>query len=216
MKKLLLILLVLITSFTTCMYSDVTVNGVTGQIISALADYRIIPFAANAGGTAVSGMTYASGVFTPTLRAGTNNIDAYLAAKPSDGTGILYFWYQLPGDWDTVTQPYIKIFWANLSNTTGTVIITVSSGCTKQDGSVSDDPAFIAESAFTSTNIATVGVSNRAYATGGIFTAMTSGNSCVAGSPVNIKVALTGTAAANVALYRATITTPRKPVLQAN
>lgn len=204
---------IILISFTTCMYSDVTLNGVTGQLISGLADVKIIPFAANAGGTAVSGMTYASGLWTPTLRAGTNNLGAYLAAKPSDATAILQFAYELPLDWDTTSQPYIVIYYESLTNTSGTVIWTVSSACTKRDGSVTSDPTLVAESSFSSQAMASA---SKIWARDGIFTAMSSGNNCIPGSYVIIKVALTGTASANIGAYSATITTPRKPVLQAN
>src|SRR6185312_8305162 len=109
-------------------------------------------------------------------------------------------------DWDTTQQPFISIFYASGANTTGTVIWTVSSACTKQDGSVTDDPAFVAESAFGSQTMA---AANRAWGKSGQFTAITSGNNCIPGSPAIIKVALSGTASSAINAYQATMTFPR-------
>ena len=175
-------------------------------------DVKIIPFCVSPGGTAGSGVTYASGQWTPTNRAGTNNIGCGLQAIPSTGA-VLQFMIELPLDWDTTTQPFISFQYASGANASGTVIWTVSSGCTKQDGSVSDDPTFNAESAF---GTQTMAVANRTWGQNGQFTAMTSGNNCIAGSPVIIKVALSGTAASAINAYQAVVTIPILPTIQAN
>ncbi len=119
---------------------------------------------------------------------------------------------ELPLDWDTASQPYINIFYGSGANTSGTVIWTVSSACSKEDGSVTDDPAFNAESAFASQTMATA---NRTWAKSGQFTAITSGNNCIAGSSLILKVAVSGTAGSNINAYQAVVTVPRLPVVQA-
>jgi len=174
-------------------------------------DAKIVPFAAAPGGTAVAGVTYASGQWTPTLRAGTNNIGAALQATPSTGAA-LQFVFELPNDWDITQQPFISIFYASGANTTGTVIWTVSSACSKEDGSVTDDPAFVAESAFAAQTMASANVN---WAKSGKFTAMTSLNNCIPGSPVMIKIALSGTAASGINAKKAVITIPRLLTVQA-
>lgn len=175
-------------------------------------DIRIIPAANDAGGTAGGGWNYASGQFTPTGRAGSNNVGGALQAVPSSGAAG-QFQIELPLDWDTGSQPYINIFYASGSNTSGTVIWTVSSACTKADGSVTDDPAFNAESAFASQTMATA---NRMWSQAGQFTAITSGNNCIPGGALILKVAISGTASSNINAYQAVVTIPRQPVGQAN
>ncbi len=199
------------------------VSGATGTICSftstttcvgiSLPDVKIIPFAAAPGGTGAAGVSYATSLWTPTARAGTNNLGAALAAKPSDGTAILQFLLELPLDWNTASQPFINIFYGSGANTSGTVIWTVASACSKADGSVSDDPAFNAESAFGSQTMANA---NRMWSKSGQFTAITSGNNCIPGGSAILKLSLTGTASSNINAYQAIVTTPRLPVVQGN
>jgi hypothetical protein len=106
-----------------------------------------------------------------------------------------------------------NIVYSSGAAASGTVIWTVSSACTKSDGSVSDDPAFVAETAFASQTMA---VANRMWAKSGQFTALTSGNNCIAGSSVIVKVTLSGTASSAINAYQAVLTVPRALVLQAN
>lgn len=189
-------------------------NG-SAQIVAAdFPDVKIIPAANAPGGTAGGGWSYASGQFSATARAGSNNLGGALQAIPNTGAAA-QFLVELPTDWDTSTQPYINIFYASGSNASGTVIWTVSSACVdvSTPGGTSDDPSFHAESAFSTQTMANA---NRMWFIGGQFTAMTSGNGCKATSPVIIKVALSGTAASNINVYQATLTIPRAPVVQAN
>lgn len=179
--------------------------------VTAARDVKVIPFAAAPAGTAGSGVSYATGQWTPTARAGSNNIGAALQAIPSTGAA-LQFRMELPADWITSSQPYIRIEYASASNTSGTVIWTVSSACTKADGSVTDDPAFNAESAFASQTMA---AANRAWSQTGQFTAVTSGNNCVPGGGIIFKIALSGTASAAINAYQAVVTVPVTPVVQA-
>jgi len=77
---------------------------------------------------------------------------------------------------------------------------------------VTDDPAFVAESAFASQTMA---AASREWAQNGQFTAVTSGNNCIAGSPLQFKIALSGTAASAINFKEVVVTTPRLPVVQA-
>lgn len=172
-----------------------------------------IPAANCTAGVAGSGWSSAASTFTAACRGGSNNLGGSLQGIPSAGTAIAQFTIELPLDWDTATQPYISILYGSGANTSGTVIWTVSSACSKQDGSVSDDPAFNAETAFASQTMATA---NRTWGKNGQLTAVTSGNNCVAGSPMTIKLALTGTASSNINAYLAVVTVPRLPTVQAN
>jgi len=171
-------------------------------------DVKVIPFGATPGGTGGGSVSYASGQWSATARAGTNNIGTALQAAPSTGAA-LQFLLELPGDWDAGNQPYINIFFGSGTNNSGTVIWTASSACSKQDGSVSDDPSFLAESAFAAQTMA---AANRMWAKGGKFTAMTSANNCVPGSSVIVTVALSGTATAPINAYQAVITIPTLPI----
>jgi hypothetical protein len=170
-------------------------------------DVKIILFAAAPAGTAGAGVSYPSGQWTAAARAGTNNLGGALQAVPSTGA-VLQWRMELPLDWDPSAQPYIRIEYSSGSNTSGTVIWTVASGCTKGDGSVSDDPAFHAESAFTTQAMA---AANRAWSQAGQFTAVTSTNSCVPGGGIIFRAALSGTAAAAVNAWQAVVTIPTLP-----
>jgi hypothetical protein len=172
----------------------------------------IVPAANCVAGTAGSGWNTASSNFTAACRAGTNNLGGALQAIPSTGASA-QFQLELPLDWDSGVQPYINIFYGSGANTSGTVIWTVSSACSKADGSVSDDGAFNAESAFGSQTMA---AASRTWSKSGQFTAVTSGNNCVPGGTLLIKVAVSGTAASAINAYQAVVTIPRLLTVQGN
>ena len=152
----------------------------------------------------------ASGTFTPTCRAGTQNLGGTLNGIPSTGA-VAYMETELPGDWDTATKPWISIYYGSGANTSGTAIWTVSTGCTKKDGTVSDDVAWIAESAM---GTQTMGAATRAWAQSAqLAGAMTN---CVVGSTMYVKVAVSGTASSAITVSKAVMTYPRLLVAQAN
>lgn len=174
-------------------------------------DVKIIPAAACSNTTAGAGWNIPASGVTAACRAGTNNLSGSLQMAPSAGTGIAQFEFELAGDWDTATKPYIAIYYGSGANTTGTVIWTVSTACTKQDGSVTDDPSFIAESAM---GTQTMAAASRMWAQSAqLAGAMTN---CIAGSTMIVKVAATGTASSAINVYKAVITTPRLLTVQAN
>jgi hypothetical protein len=191
---------------------QVLTSGGTGAI-PAYIDFPaayIIPAAYCNNATAGSRWSVNSS-FTATCRAGTNNLNGVLNGTPSAGTAVAYFDMELPGDWDTTVKPYINIHYASGANTSGTVIWTVSTACTKADGSVTDDPAWVAESAMgTQTMVA----ANRMWAQSAeLAGAMTN---CVAGGTMYFKLALTGTASSAIQVSKAVVTVPRLLTVQAD
>lgn len=188
-------------------------GGASSPTFADFPDIHYYPAANCVSSTAGSGWSLpAASTFTPACRAGTNNLNGTLQAIPSTGA-TAYFQFQLPSDWDTASQPYLKLYYGSGANTSGTVIWTVSSGCTKSDGSVTDDPTFVAESAMATQTMA---AASREWAQSAQFANVTSGNNCIAGSIVNLKVVLSGTAASAINLATASITTPRLLTVQAN
>jgi len=176
-------------------------------------DVKIIPAANNNGGAAGAGWSLpGSGGFAAAARGGANNIGGVLQGTPSTGA-YGTFDFELPSDWDLAMQPYIKIFYGSGSNTSGTVIWTVSSACSKGDGSGSDDAAWVTESAMPAQIMTTA---NRDWAQSAQFTNLTAGNNCSAGSHARIKVAVSGTATLSVNVEMATITVPRLLTVQGN
>ena len=148
---------------------------------------------------------------TPTCFAGTNNLGGYL---PFVDTSAGQFAFQIPGDWDTTQQPYIKIVFGSLANTTGTVIFNVATACSKEDGSVTSDPTFTTADALTTKTMA---AATRMWSTTVQMTQVTSGNNCLPGGLMLVKVTRgTDTASTAVSVEKAVITVPRLPVVQAN
>lgn len=177
------------------------------------SDQHLYPAANCVSATAGSAWSLpAASTFTAACRAGSNNLNGTLQATPSTGA-TAYFQFQLPNDWVIGTQPFIKIYYASGANTSGTVIWTLSTGCTKSDGSLTDDPAFVAEAAM---GTQTMAVANRTWAQSAQFTKLTSANNCIGGSIVDLKLVLSGTAGSAINAMYATINVPRNPVVQAN
>jgi hypothetical protein len=178
-------------------------------------EHKIIPAANCNNTTAGNGWSIpASNAPTVACRAGTNNLGGVLSWANNNTTTNAQFLFELPLDWDTATQPYINIIYSSGANTSGTVKWTFSSACTKSDGSVTDDPSFNAESA---TSGQTMAAANRTWAESTQFTALTSGNNCIGGSSVIVKVTSgNGTASSVVKVYQVTLTIPRLLTVQAN
>lgn len=197
----------------------ITATGAAGQILSGGSPYTWIDFpdvkvipAANCVSSSASSAWSAN--LTPSCVAGTNNQGGVLAFVDSS---VAQFNVEIPGDWDTASQPYIAVFFSSASNTSGTVIFNVKMACSKGDGSVTSDPAFNAADALTTQ---TMTAASRQWATSVQMTHVTSGNNCVATSPPATMIVqvsrVTDTASAAVNVDKATITFPRKLVVQAN
>ena len=180
-----------------------------------LPEHLIIPAANCNNATAGAGWSIpASNAPTVACRAGTNNLGGALQWANNNTTTNAQFTIQLPFDWDTATQPYINIIYGSGANTSGTVKWTFSSACTKSDGSITDDPAFVAE---TTTTGKTMAVANRTWSENVQFANVTSGNNCIAGSQMIVKVTSgNGTATSTVNVYQVTMTIPRLTTVQAN
>jgi hypothetical protein len=173
-------------------------------------DVKIVPFAACPNGTAAAGVSYASSQWT----AQCLNNSGSLQAIPSTGA-TLYFLLELPQDWDTTSQPFLNIYFGSGANTSGTVIVTASTACVdvSSNGGASDNPSYTAESAYATRTMA---VANRMWYTGAQFANVTSGNGCKALSPVFVKLVLSGTASSAINAYKAVVTIPVTPTIQAN
>lgn len=199
--------------------------GTTGQFLRATTsadptysdfpDWKVYPAAACSNATAGAGWNLpATNSPTAACRAGTNNLGGVLQWANNNTTTNAQFSFELPLDWDTASQPFISINYGSGANTTGTVKWTFSSACTKADGSITDDPAFVAE---TTTGGKTMAAANRMWSESVQFANMTSGNNCIAGSTVSIKITSgNGTATSTVNVDKVTITVPRLLTVQAN
>jgi hypothetical protein len=190
-------------------------GGAGAPTMADLTDVKIIPAANCNNATAGAGWDIpASNAPTVACRAGTNNLGGVLQWANNNTTTNAQFSFELPGDWDTAAQPYVSIYYGSGANTSGTVKWTFSTACSKGDGSVSDDPAFNAESA---TGGKTMAVANRMWAENVQFTALTSGNNCIAGSNVVLKITSgNGTATSTVNVSKIVLTIPRLLTVQAN
>jgi hypothetical protein len=199
--------------------------GTAGQMLRAggsgadptyisFPEHMIIPAANCNNATAGAGFSIpASNAPTVACRAGTNNLGGVLQWANNNTTTNAQFTIHLPADWDTSQQPYVNIQYGSGANTSGTVKWTVSTACSKSDGSVSDDPSFNAESASTGKTMA---VANREWAESEQLTAVTSGNNCIAGSLMIVKLTSgNGTATSTVNLEQVMVTIPRLLTVQA-
>lgn len=173
-------------------------------------DVKEYPAANCVNGNPGSGWSSASTGFPPSCYGGSNNLNGTLQPIPSSG-GTAYLDTELPGDWDTATKPYLSIYYGSGANTSGTVIWTISHACTKQDGSVTDDPAFLAESAMGTQTMVTA---NRMWAQSAQFSGTFT--NCIAGSTMYLKIVLSGTASSAINVSKIMITVPRLLTLQAN
>lgn len=151
-----------------------------------------------------------STALTPACVAGSNNLGGVL---PFADASTAQFQYEIPADWSG-SEPFVNLFFSSATNTSGTVIFNVAVACTKSDGSVSSDAAFNSADALATK---TMSAASREWAAGAQLTQVTSGNSCVAGGSMIIKVTrATDTAAGVVNVDKATVTIPRRLVVQAN
>jgi hypothetical protein len=137
-------------------------------------------------------------------RGGSNNLSGVLQPIPNAG-GTAYFDYEIPGDWPGLAQkPTLGFYYGAGANTSGTVIGTFSTACSKADGTTTDDPAWIAESAMSAQTMASA---NRSWAQEAQMAgAMTN---CVGGGVMHVKLDVSGTASSAINVSMAKIVTPR-------
>jgi hypothetical protein len=152
----------------------------------------------------------ASSAPTVACRAGSNNLGGVLQFADAANA---QFDLAIPGDWDTAALPFIKLFFTDSANTSGTEIFQAQVSCYVSDFSATDDIAFAAAQVFT-TRTATA--ANRSGNENLQFNS-TSMNGCVAGGNMIVKITRnTDTAASAVNVSKATITFPRLVTVQAN
>jgi hypothetical protein len=197
-------------------------GGTAGQICTSngagataafkdFPDAKIIPAANCNNATAGPGWSIpASNAPTIACRAGTNNLGGTLNFADSANA---QFDLAIPGDWDTTSNPFIKLFFTDGANTSGTEIFQAQVSCYVSDFSATDDVAFAAAQVFTTR---TAVAANRAGNENLQFNS-TSMSGCVAGGSMIVKITRnTDTAASAVPVSKATITFPRLLVVQAN
>lgn len=196
----------------------IVIGGGAGATPTAIdfPDVKEIP-AANCNNTnAGAGWSIGSGG-TAGCRAGTNNLGGYIQISDTTST-FATFQIDVPEDWDTGTNPYVRMKLASTDATNGhTVIPEINVACYKGDGSTTDD---VAANGFHSLSTVTLnGNANRFWSTSNVQMNSTDVTGCVAGATMQVTVGrATDTAtAASVRFYSATITFPRKPLtVQAN
>lgn len=197
--------------------------GTAKQILTAgsppafidFPDIKVIPAASCTSSTAGAGWDLpATNAPTVACRVGTNNLGGVLQWANNNATANAQFSIEIPADWDTAAQPYIAIYYGSGSNTTGTVKWTFATACSKNDGSVTDDPAFNSESA---TAGKTMAAANRMWSESIQFTLVTSANNCAPGANLIVKItSANGTATSTVNVSKAVMTFPRLLSVQAN
>jgi len=195
---------------TTTTANKMATSTTTAGLINFVdfPDVKIVP-AVNCV-NAVAGSAWNT-TLTPACIGGANNLGGYL---PFVDASVAQFEYELPLDWDTATQPYISVHFLSNTNTSGTVIFQAAVACYKSDGSTTSDPTFNTADVMTTKTMATA---TRGWSTSVQSTQVTSGNSCVPGGTMLIKITRnTDTAAAAVWVTKAVITTPRLTTVQAN
>ena len=185
-----------------------TTQTVLGSSTSDFPDVKIIPAANCVSSVAGGGWNT---TLTPTCIAGSNNLGGYL---PFVDASAAQFEYELPLDWDTASQPFIAVHFLSGANATGTVIFQAAVACYKSDGSTTSDPAFNAADVMATKTMA---AASRGWSTSVQSTHVTSGNSCVPGGTMIVKLTRnTDTASTAVFVTKAVITTPRFLAVQAN
>lgn len=191
-------------------------NGTTKQILIAGApptyidfpDYHYYPAADCVNAIGASGWSTAA---TPaaTCRAGTNNKEGYLLWGASD---TAQFSIGLPADWDTGTNPNVRLRLASTDATNGhTIIMQIATACGKGDGSVTDDVAFNAAQSLSTVTLN--GNANRQWDATLSGITMTG---CIAGGVLRLQLSRTTDTATNVDIYGLGITIPRLLTVAAN
>jgi len=178
-----------------------------------LPDVHIIPAANCNNTTGGAGWSIGSGG-TVSCRAGTNNKGGYISITDTS-TSFATFQLHIPEDWDTSSNPYIRFDIASTDTTTGhTIIPSIQVACYKGDGTTTDDVA--ANAAHSSSTITLNTTANQFWSNSNVQMNSTDVTGCVAGALMQITVGRATDTATNAEFYGATVTIPRKIVVQAN
>lgn len=167
--------------------------------------------------TAGAGWSIGSGG-TVTCKAGTNNQGGFIAITDTSTT-FAQFTVQIPEDWDSGANPYIRFHLA-YPGTDGasahTIIPAIKVSCAKGDGSTTDDVTFNASHSSSTITLSSA-TANLFFSTSNVQMNSTDMTGCIAGSMMTVQVGRatdTATSAAN--FYGASITFPRLLTVQAN
>jgi len=176
-------------------------------------DVKMIPAANCNNATGGPGWSIGSGG-TATCRAGTNNLGGFISISDTSTT-FATFQIAIPEDWDSASNPFIRLQLASTDATNGhTIIPEINVACYKGDGSTTDD---VAPNGFHSLSTVTLnGNANRFWSTSNVQMNSTDMTGCSAGSLMQITVGRATDTATNAEFYSATITFPRLIVAQAN
>lgn len=165
-----------------------------------------------AGGVTYNLISY-TGAVTPGCIGGTNNVGGNDLFNPSSYSGYFELNEQLPSDWDTTQQPWVKVAYHSNSATSGTIQYTLSVACFKNDGTQALDPGFNSESPM---GAQTMTAGNQSWSQSMQLTQATSAHSCVAGGTMLVKIQSTGSTANSAGLTSASVTVARNNTAQAN
>jgi hypothetical protein len=192
----------------TCAVTNPTTTPAIAFALSAFPDTKVFPAANCVNSTA--GAAWNTDL-SPGCFGGSNNLGGYL---PFADASTAQFETELPLDWDTASQPYIRLFFTSGANTTGTVIFTVATACYASDGSTSTDPSFATAQTFSTSTMA---AASRGWSQGLQLNAVSSANNCVAGGSLLVKITRTTDTAPTAAFVtKAVLTIPRLIAVQAN
>lgn len=158
--------------------------------------------------TAASALSLpASNAPTATCRTGTNVQAGTLVFAASQSA---QFQAEIPADWQTGINPYIRINYTQTGTTASqTIAYQIQIGCS----STTDDPSFATAQAFSTT---TTGATANTPYTQTLQLNSTSMTSCSAGNVLNGKISTTAGSTGSSGLQYITLTWPRTGAVQAN
>ena len=140
-------------------------------------------------------------------RTGTNLATGYLQFSASESACTQF---ELPADWDTATNPYIRVnYTQNASTASQSIIYTIQIGCS----ATTDDAAYATAQTFSTT---TTGATANTPYTQTLQLNSTSMTACAGGSMMNLKVSTAAGSSAATNLQMVSLTVPRLITVQAN
>ena len=140
-------------------------------------------------------------------RTGTNLATGYLQFSASESACTQF---ELPADWDTATNPYIRVnYTQNGSTSSQSIIYTIQVGCS----TTTDDAAYATAQTFSTT---TTGATANTPYTQTLQLNSTSMTACAGGSMMNLKVSTAAGSSAATNLQMVSLTVPRLITVQAN
>lgn len=195
--------------------SQVVIGGGAGATPTAIdfPEHHIIPAANCNNATGGAGWSIGSGG-TTSCRAGTNNLGGFISITDTSST-FATFQLAIPEDWDTSSNPYIRVQVASTDATNAhTIIPSIQVACYKGDGTTTDDVSPNAAHSLSTTTLN--GNANRFWSGSSVQMNSTDMTGCVAGALMQVTIGRATDTATEASFYSATVTFPRKIVVQAN